>query len=578
MANHDTVAVHPSARGPRRVALCTLLALLAWSGSVVRGGFSFDDREAIESNPVVEGSVAWTETFSRDYWHHRQDAGHLRPTASLSLRADRALHGDAAWGHHATNVLLHAACVALAGIALLLARDPKQPRPLHWIGLALFAVHPALADSVAWISGRTSMLSALPALASAVAILWAVVPWRPASAFRLAWTAGFAALGIFLALCGKEDSVVFALAFAGLGALHSRRLALAAALGSAAGTAAYLALRAHVYGSPWPSASAAPLAGATLAERLACGGRALVEALRLALTPIGYPPSYESSRALDAARAGAALGWLGALGWSAWLAAFAASAVALIRRPRSIVAACALLALLASLAWTQIVPAGALFAPRFLYLPLLFAIPLVDTGFVRVFGRASALAAGVAIALGVVGAWQRAGVYASRASFHAEVLRHEPGDARAWNDYGLAIEESGDVERARRAYERAADLDPSYGRPWSNLGRLALGRGDVEAAELALRKAVALGARNPVARANLALVLARRGCHGEAIDHFHAATELAPGLATAWRGLARSLITLERLDEAKAALRRALALDPEDDVARAMLERLETAR
>ena len=69
------------------LALLALCAL-AWSGAVLRGGFAFDDLEVIESNPVVQGSAPLLAAFERDYWHHREDAGHYRPLASLSLRAD----------------------------------------------------------------------------------------------------------------------------------------------------------------------------------------------------------------------------------------------------------------------------------------------------------------------------------------------------------------------------------------------------------------------------------------------------------------------------------------------------------
>ena len=53
------------------------LALLVWAipllGSV---GFAYDDKEAIVSNPVVNGALPPGEAFARDYWHHLEDAGH----------------------------------------------------------------------------------------------------------------------------------------------------------------------------------------------------------------------------------------------------------------------------------------------------------------------------------------------------------------------------------------------------------------------------------------------------------------------------------------------------------------------
>ncbi|MCZ6596867.1 MAG: hypothetical protein O7B99_04440, partial [Planctomycetota bacterium] len=180
--------------------LCVALAVLTWAGSLFRSGFSYDDREAIFDNPVVNGSAALTEAFRRDYWHHLGDAGHYRPLATVTLRLDHALHGESAVGYHLTNVALHAAVVAL-GAFCLLRLGGGRAAPL--LGLAVFAMHPALADSVAWISGRTSMVSALGgtfALAAAIRFVE-----RPAVLGVLV------GLGIFVGLGGKEDAVIFAL-------------------------------------------------------------------------------------------------------------------------------------------------------------------------------------------------------------------------------------------------------------------------------------------------------------------------------------------------------------------------------
>jgi tetratricopeptide (TPR) repeat protein len=558
--------------GPRIVLACTLLALLAWSGSIVRGGFSFDDREVIDGNPVVAGSVVWTEAFRRDYWAHRGDAGHFRPTAALSLRLDRWLYGaESALGWHVTNVLLHAACVLLLGLALLLLGPTPERAPLPWFGLATFAVHPALADSVAWVSGRTSMLTALPGLAAACALLAASVPWRPLSPGRTAGVVVMAALGVLGALLGKEDGAVFALVFVLLGARHSRGMLAACAGGSALGLAVWLALRAQALGSPWPAALHAPLAGAPAGTRLAVGGRALTEALRLAAAPLGYPPSYERLPAFQPAGVDLRLA---ALGWLAWSALVIGGLVGLARDRRSTLAASALVVAAAVLPWTQLVPAGALFAPRFLYLPLLLAAPLIHAAWARLARAPRTAAAGLLIAAGVVGAWQRASVYATRGSFHATVLEHHADDPTAWNELGLYHEELGELEEARRCWELAAGMDPDYGRPWSNLGRLALAEGDLAGAEDAFRAAVERGPANPVARCNLGSLLLRRALPDEAARAYTAATRLAPGMLEAWRGLARAQLEAGHPDRARTAVREALAIDPADRRARELEARI----
>lgn len=549
--------------GPERwlAPAAALLALLAWSGSLVRSGFSYDDREVLAANPVVQGHVPWTAAFERDYWHHRGAAGHYRPLAALALRADRAAWGERALGLHATNVVLHVLVVVLAAAA---ARALALPAAA---GIAVFAVHPALADSVAWISGRTSMLAAAGGLAG---LLLALHGARARSSpVRAALAALGGALAVLLGLLGKEDAIVFAAVVPFALLRVDRRAAAGAAAGALFGLAAYLALRAHALGSALPHAPHAPLAAAPLAERLEVGGRAVVEALRLVAWPAGYPPSYGTRPDLAPAT-GAAL--RGALGLLLWLA-LAGLGAARSRRAGAASAAAALLVALAAVPMLQIVPSGEVFAPRFLYLPLLLASPLVHALWVALGRRRSLLA--IALALGVLGAWERAGVYADRGSHRRAVLAHRPGDAAAWNDLGLHREEQGDLDDARAAWLEAARLDPGYSRPWTNLARRARADGDLEQAEALGRRAVRAGPENPVAHLNLGSLLLATERPAEAAESYARAVELAPGLALAWRGLARARLEAGDAATARAAVERALALDPSDRVTLALRRRIE---
>ncbi|PYJ22697.1 MAG: hypothetical protein DME92_02995, partial [Verrucomicrobia bacterium] len=71
---------------------------------------------------------------------------------------DCQLYGLKAGGHHATNVVLHTIAV------LLLFRVLRQMTGTDWksaIVAALFAVHPLHVESVAWLSERKDVLSAV---------------------------------------------------------------------------------------------------------------------------------------------------------------------------------------------------------------------------------------------------------------------------------------------------------------------------------------------------------------------------------------------------------------------------------
>ncbi len=548
-----------AARCAMQVLLCTLLALLAWLPTTRLDGWAYDDREALDNHPVVQGAVPALQAFEEDYWTHLGAAGHFRPLAALSLRWDLALHGEDPAGYHRTNAFLHAAVVMLAGVALVLLGCHAPTRAFPWIGLGLFAVHPALADSVAWISGRTSMLSALGGLVGVVLLLRFTVPWRDESLPRAANVGLAAALGTLLALLGKEDGLLFGPLLVLLAWSHSRRAALGAMLGVALALALYGSLRAGVYGSPFPFAPHAPLAQAPLGERLLVGGRALLESLRIAVVPFGHPLVYERSPSFRNVEP-----WIGLLGWGVWFAALACSWRKARASATRLPGLAGLIACAAFLPLAQLVPAGVLFAPRFLYLPLLLAAFALDEVLRSASGRFAPWAGAALFALAVPAAWQRSAVYESKATFYAEQLTQLPEDAQAFNELALAREETGDVPGALRLWQQAIELDPNYGRPWSNLGRIALADGDLERAERCLRRAAELGRGNALAHANLGALLLRREKFAEAAASYDEATRRAPGMALAWRGLGKARFALAQHHGAEDAMQQAARLGLHD--------------
>lgn len=147
--------------GARRgitVGIYLLLAglTLAVFGQTIRYDFvNFDDdlyvynAPAIQAGPTLKGIVAaFTSQHARN-WH---------PLATVSHMLDCRLYGLSAGGHHATNVVLHTIAV------LLLFHVLRQMTGAFWksaILAVLFAVHPLHVESVAWVSERKDVLSAV---------------------------------------------------------------------------------------------------------------------------------------------------------------------------------------------------------------------------------------------------------------------------------------------------------------------------------------------------------------------------------------------------------------------------------
>jgi tetratricopeptide (TPR) repeat protein len=153
-----TVLPRSGAKRGQIIAIYLFLTLisLAVFGQTVRYNFvNFDDdlyvydARAIKAGLTIEGiTTAFTKPHARN-WH---------PLTTISHMLDCQLYGLKAGGHHATNVLLHTFAV------LLLFRVLHQMTGSTWrssLVAALFAVHPLHVESVAWVSERKDVLSAV---------------------------------------------------------------------------------------------------------------------------------------------------------------------------------------------------------------------------------------------------------------------------------------------------------------------------------------------------------------------------------------------------------------------------------
>ena len=116
---------------------------------------SLDDEPYVTANPEVRSGLSWQgirwalTTTREANWH---------PLTWISHMADVQLYGLDPFGHHLTNVLIHAVNALL--VLLLFARMTARVWPSAAVA-ALFAVHPLRVESVAWVSERKDVLCAL---------------------------------------------------------------------------------------------------------------------------------------------------------------------------------------------------------------------------------------------------------------------------------------------------------------------------------------------------------------------------------------------------------------------------------
>lgn len=133
-----------------------VLAVLVCFAQVVAADFLvLDDPGYVTANPHVRAGLSldglvWAATSGEQAnWH---------PLTWLSHQLDVELFGLDPRGHHAVNLLLHAANALLSALAL--ARLTGSPRA-SLAAAALFALHPLRVESVAWVAERKDLLCAL---------------------------------------------------------------------------------------------------------------------------------------------------------------------------------------------------------------------------------------------------------------------------------------------------------------------------------------------------------------------------------------------------------------------------------
>jgi protein O-mannosyl-transferase len=138
--------------------VCLALVAITWFvfGQTLRHDFvNFDDHVYVYGNPQItqgltaDGLIdAFTHTHARN-WH---------PLTTISHMLDCQLYGLQAGWHHFTNVLLHTVAVLLLFLVL------NQMTGAFWQSAfvaSLFAIHPLHVESVAWVSERKDVLSAV---------------------------------------------------------------------------------------------------------------------------------------------------------------------------------------------------------------------------------------------------------------------------------------------------------------------------------------------------------------------------------------------------------------------------------
>ncbi len=357
------------------------------------------------------------------------------PVAHLSLYVDWLLGGsDAAWVPRLHSALLHVVVAFL--LARLLGRLGLSVAAAT-AAAALFSLHPALVESVAWSSSRKDVLSGL----GVIACLSACVAHAHAPSGRRLVTVGLWAL---FALYSKATAIVVA----PLAAL----LVLGSARQPGAWRAVLLLFAVVLLGGLHHSALAVregTLAGALdagLSDRLLRAPGAYLHYLGKLIWPTSLNVLYPEVITLEAFAA--RVGWA-----SVVLAALTSLALGALLRPRTRVAGVATCAvLIALLPFNTALPAStSAAADRYLYL----VVPWAALAIAALAGRAATLTCGGLAVVAAVLTIARVDAFADSQTLWRQSLAQDPRNAVACLNLAITPAVAGDRTQTRLLLEQA---------------------------------------------------------------------------------------------------------------------------
>ena len=156
--------------------------------------------------------------------------------------------------------------------------------------------------------------------------------------------------------------------------------------------------------------------------------------------------------------------------------------------------------------------------------------------------------------------WRQAGTYRDMETLWRRTLATNPGATMAHINLGNLLLRQGHPDEAVVEFQSALEQQPRSVDALSNLGPALLSLGRIEEAISYLRQAIEIQPNAANAHNNLGNALAQKGQSAEALVEFQRAVELAPGVEGAHFNLGTALLRAGKVKEAIAALQAELAL------------------
>ena len=524
-----------------------LLAALPYVGTF-RTPWIYDDLEGIRQNPALRAGASLREIITVS---PPDSTPYGRPLVALSLALNHAVSGFDSWSYRAFNLALH------LGSAFLLfdllrrvlrsrsrtAADRTEQIAL-WAAL-LFAVHPLATTVVTYTVQRAEGMMAFFYFGTLAAAARAIE--SPKNKF---WPT----LAVHLCACGMATKETMATAPLAVLLMHrycfasswvevARRWGLYLSLSMTWAVLAACMLT-------WPRSQSVGFDGMGPVDYLNLQTGAWWHYALLIVAP------WRS--AIDYWPAPAPVGLAVARGL-VFAAVYVVSIFWAWRRSPSLGVFLALPGLVLLPTSTIIPIFTSPVADHRMYLPVALGLGVAVAGIFAASSRRPLLAhmtlavCAVALAVSTVAANR---VFRSERSVWEKAVAMDAGNARAWNNLGLALANAGQADQGEAKIKRALELNATYADAWYNLGTLQGRDGRLASAEESLRRALSLRPGSATAHCNLAVVLFRRGNKADAVRHYEEAIRLRPTYPAANFNLA---VLLMETGDYRSALSRAQA-------------------
>ena len=546
------------------VSLLVVLATLAVYGQARNDDFiGLDDSMYVfENDHVRKGltgeGVAWsfTNTIS----------GMWIPLTWLSFMAGSQFYGISPGWHHLTNVFIHLANALLLFFLLKRMTDDFWPSGLV---AALFALHPIHVESVAWISERKDVLSALFLFLT----IWAYADYAKKPSLR-----GYVLVFLFFlfGLMTKPMlvTVPFLLILLDYWPLKRFRPDHIFTVHGKAERRRFLQL---VFEKLPLIVVAVTASAVTFAAHQKAGGIYTLEALPVDVRmtnicvsylkyvgkffyPVHLAVFYPHPHSASWLKVIAALLLLGGISWL-----FARNAR---KYPYLFVGWFWYLGMLVPV--IGIVHAGSQgMADRFVYIPFIGLYIAVAWGIPQLFGnwphRRSCLAILSAVSLSILAAlsWHQVRYWQNSLTLFGHTLRYTSNNWLIEGSLANALEKKGRTDEAILLYKEALHIEPDYWDAHYNLGNALEKKGRTDEAIKHYLQALRIRPDYEEAHNNLGVALDKTGRTNEAIKQYLEALRIQPDYAEAHNNLGVAFAKKGRTNEAIKQYIEALQIQPD---------------